>query len=79
MLAGMASLGLAIACTDSRVLAVLGFPLASWWGCPLQAVGRLDLAGTTLGLWPLVLLLLECLAEPVFDRATTVMPELTNL
>lgn len=51
-LAGMASAGFVIACTDSRVLAVLGFPLASWWGCPLQAVGRPDLAGATLGLWP---------------------------
>lgn len=55
----------------------LGNPSASWWDCPLQAVGRPDLAGA---LGPAALLLLECLAEPVFDGATTtVMRELTSL
>lgn len=72
----MALAGFVIACTDSGGPAVLGFPLASWWGCPLQAVGRPDLAGAH---GPLELSLLECLAEPVFDGATTVMRELTNL
>lgn len=79
----MASPGPVTACTASRVLAVLsqdsaalGTPSASRWDCPLQAVGRPDLAGAH---DPIALLLLECLAEPVFDGATTVTRELTNL
>lgn len=79
----MASPGFVIACTDSRGpscpepgLGGPGLPSASWWGCPLQAVGRPDLAGAD---GPVALLLLECLAEPVFDGATTVTRELTNL
>lgn len=55
----------------------LGIPSVSWWGCPLLAVDRPHLAGVQ---GPIVLLLLECLAEPVLDGATTtVTRELTNL
>lgn len=60
----------------SQDLVALGIPSASWWGCPLQAVGRPNLAGVQ---GPIALLLLECLAEPVFDGATTVTRELINL
>lgn len=60
----------------SQESVALAIPSVSWWGCPLQAVGRPDLAGAHS---PTALLLLECLAEPVFNGATTVMRELTNL
>lgn len=70
------ALTLGLPAVPSRDSVALGVPSASCWGCPLQAVGRPDLAGAH---GPIALSLLECLAEPVFDGATTVRCELTNL